>query len=75
MMSAGRQARLEAGAQRTLEAGAQRTLEAVACTRMILMEAPSSAYPGGMLAVGTVTKKRRRPQAILYPTAPILLRH
>jgi hypothetical protein len=37
------------------EAGAQRTLYAVACTPLILIEAPSSAYPGGMLRVETIT--------------------
>src|SRR5712691_2847228 len=45
----------------------------MACLRLILIEAPSSAYHSGMLVVGKVTKKRRRPHAILYPTAPILL--
>jgi hypothetical protein len=34
------------------EAGAERTLEAVSCKALILMEAPSSAYHGGMLALG-----------------------
>src|SRR5205809_7964803 len=37
--------------QARLKAGAQRTLEAVACTRLILIEAPSSAYHGGMLSL------------------------
>ena len=37
------QARLAAGARH------ERTLLAVACTRLILIEAPSSAYPDGML--------------------------
>jgi len=37
------------------EAGAQRTLEGVGWTRLILIEAPSSAYPGGMLRVGHIT--------------------
>jgi hypothetical protein len=36
------------------EAEAQRTLYAVACTPLILIEAPSSAYPGGMLRVGNI---------------------
>ena len=34
------------------EAGAQRTLEAVSCKALILIEAPSSAYRRGMLALG-----------------------
>jgi hypothetical protein len=42
---------------------------------LILIEAPSSAYPSGMLVVGTVTKKRRRPQAILHETAQSVLRY
>ena len=42
-----------AAAQARLKAGAQRTLEAVACTRLILIEVPSSAYRRGMLALGT----------------------
>jgi hypothetical protein len=45
--NAGHQARREAGARD------ERTLEAVACTPLILIEAPSSAYPRGMLALGT----------------------
>jgi hypothetical protein len=40
-----------AGSEPRLEAGAQRTLEGVAWTPLILIEAPSSAYPGGMLIV------------------------
>jgi hypothetical protein len=39
-------------------AGAQRTLYAVACTRLILIEAPSSAYHGGRLRVGNITRSR-----------------
>src|SRR5262249_438368 len=34
------------------EAGAQRTLEAVGCSGLILIEAPSPAYHGGMLIAG-----------------------
>jgi hypothetical protein len=62
-----------AGAQPLLKAGAtqERTLEAVSCSALILPEAPSSAYRGGLLVVGTVTQKRRRPQALLHPTAPM----
>jgi hypothetical protein len=43
-----------AALQAPLEGGArhERTLEAVACKRLILIEAPSSAYPRGMLALG-----------------------
>jgi hypothetical protein len=41
-----------AAAQPRLKAGAQRTLYAVACMPLILIEAPSSAYHGGMLIVG-----------------------
>ena len=37
------------------EAGAQRTLEGVGCSALILIEAPSPAYPGGMLIVGKIT--------------------
>src|SRR5881397_3526249 len=41
---------------------------------------PSQGYfcataPSGMLVVGKIPKKRRRPHAILHPTAPILLWH
>src|SRR5207248_8705194 len=57
------------------EAVAQRTLYAVACTRLILIEAPSSTYHRGMLVVRKVPKKRRRPHALLHHTASILLRH
>src|SRR2546430_1221461 len=60
-----------AAAQARLKAGAryERTLAAVACSRLILIEAPSSAYHGGMLVGRKVPKKRRRPQAILHYTA------
>ena len=34
------------------KAEAERTLEGVACTRLILIEAPSSADHGGMLTLG-----------------------
>ena len=34
------------------EAIAERRLEGVGCRRLILIEAPSSAYPDGMLRVG-----------------------
>src|SRR5215217_4828484 len=61
--NAGRQARLAAGARD------ERTLAAVACTPMILIEAPSSAYHGGMLVVGIPNEKRRRPHALLHQTA------
>jgi hypothetical protein len=64
-----------AGAHLLPEAGAERTLEAVRCSALILIEAPSSAYPSGMLVVGTVTKKRRRPHAILHETAQSVWRY
>jgi hypothetical protein len=46
-----------AAAQPRLEAGArnERTLEGVGCSGLILIEAPSSAYHGGMLIVGKST--------------------
>src|SRR5947207_6883712 len=56
-------------------AGRQAPLEAVACTPLILIEAPSSTYPRGMLVVGKIPKKRRRPHAILHQATPIVLRH
>src|SRR5690349_19059890 len=64
-----------AAAQPCPEAGAQRALEGIGCSRLILIEAPSSTYHRGMLVVGKIPKKRRRPHAILHPTAPILLWH
>jgi hypothetical protein len=39
-------------ARREADATEKRTLYAVACTRLILIEAPSSAYPRGRLVVG-----------------------
>src|SRR6266581_4885029 len=54
----------------------ERTLFPVACTRLILIEAPSPAYHHGMLIAGDYhSGARRRPHAILHETAPILLRH
>jgi transposase len=47
-----------AAAQPRLKAGAQPTLEGDGCSRLILIEAPSSAYPGGMLRVGNITLSR-----------------
>jgi hypothetical protein len=47
--NATRQARLKAGARD------ERALEAVACTRLILIEAPSSAYHRGMLRRAKIT--------------------
>jgi hypothetical protein len=41
-----------AGHQARREAAAQRRLYAVACMPLILIEAPSSAYHRGMLALG-----------------------
>jgi hypothetical protein len=35
---------------------------------LILIEAPSSAYHGGMLSWITVTHTRRRPHALLHTT-------
>src|SRR5262245_35785787 len=57
---------INAALQARLDAGAQRTLEAVSCGRLILMEAPSSAYPRGMLALGKRVSnlKRRRPSML-----------
>src|SRR5438105_312428 len=44
--------------------------------RLILIEAPSPAYTGGMLIAGDYhSGVRRRPHAILYEATPILLRH
>jgi hypothetical protein len=61
------QARLKARARD------ERTLEGVGCTPLILMEAPTSAYPRGMLALGKPPKERRRPQALLYHATPVVL--
>src|SRR5262245_7109682 len=47
-----------AAAQPRLAAGAQRTLEGVSCSRLILIEAPSSAYLGGMLVVGEWSRRK-----------------
>src|SRR5215813_13380815 len=47
-------------------AGHELRLEAVSSRPLILIEAPSSAYHRGMLVVGKVTNKRRRPHAILH---------
>jgi hypothetical protein len=44
---------INAGAQPRLKAGAQRMLEGLRCSALILIEAPSSAYHRGMLALGT----------------------
>jgi transposase len=46
-----------ASTQPRLEAGAQRTLAGVGCSAVILIEAPSSAYQGGMLAQGTTERR------------------
>ena len=65
------------GAQPRPKAGArdERTLLGVGCSGLILIEAPSSAYHGGMLALeDNHWLRRRRPQAILHHTAPILPR-
>src|SRR5436190_399861 len=52
------------------------SVTAVACTPLIMIEASPSAYYWGMLTLGkSHLLKRRRPHAILHPTAPILLRH
>src|SRR5207342_241886 len=50
--NATRQARL------AVEARHERTLPTVACTRLILIEAPSSAYRGGMLIAGNYHSQR-----------------
>jgi hypothetical protein len=39
----------------------ERRLLGIACKRVILIEAPSSTYHRGMLVVGNIPKKRRRP--------------
>ena len=58
------------GEPRPMAAATQeRRLLGVGSTAMILIEAPSSAYHSGMLVVGKVTKKRRRPHALLHQTA------
>jgi transposase len=52
------------------------TVPPIRSTGLILIEAPSSAYRRGMLALGdNHWRKRRRPHAILHPTAPVLLWH
>ena len=62
-------ARPEAGARH------ERTLSEVGCSALILIDASSSAYHRGMLALGKPLKTRRRPQAILHPAAPVLRWH
>jgi hypothetical protein len=42
-----------------LSATRQARREAVACTRLILIEAPSSTYHRGMLVLGKYTERRR----------------
>jgi hypothetical protein len=55
--------------QARLKAGAQRTLEAVACTPLILIEAPSPAYHHGMLRVGkTVVTNQEETSMRFYTT-------
>jgi hypothetical protein len=44
-----------------LEAGAQRTLEAVACSVLIRMEAPASAYRRGTAGVGLKLAQEEEP--------------
>ena len=49
-------------------------MEGVGCSALILIEAPSSAYHGGMLALGdNHWLRRRRPHALLHQPTPILL--
>jgi hypothetical protein len=45
-------------------------LAAVACTRLILMEAPSSADHGGLLALSPRPCAAEEPQAILHHATP-----
>src|SRR5262249_17511313 len=47
-----------AGTHLLPEAAAKRRLEAVRCSALILIEAPSSAYPCGMLRLGNITLSR-----------------
>jgi len=49
----------------------ERRLAAVRCKPLILLEAPSSTYHRGLLVVGKIPKKRRRPQAMLSEATPI----
>src|SRR5438552_3907997 len=66
--------RPNAGAHLLPEAGAQQTLEAVRCSALILIEAPSPAYHGGMLRVANPRNEQGGDlNAILHPTAPVLL--
>src|SRR5215475_7693999 len=52
----------------------QRTLEGVGWTRLILIEAPSPAYHGGMLRVANPRNEQGGDlKGILHPTAPFLL--
>src|SRR5207249_6236089 len=53
----------------------ERRLLGVGSSALILIEAPSSTYHRGMLVVGRIPKKRRRPHAILYEATPIVLRY
>jgi hypothetical protein len=55
------------------QASAARSFWRVGCMPLILMEALSSAYRRGMLALGKQPKERRRPHAILHETTQILL--
>src|SRR6266700_5144508 len=53
----------------------ERPLCPVVCTPLILIETPSPAYHGGMLIAGNYhSRTRRRPHAILHPTAQSVLR-
>src|SRR5262245_54078121 len=67
MPNVGHQARRTAGATQ------ERTLFAVACSRLILIEAPSSAYHVvGWRWANSNNLKRRRPHEILHQAAPVL---
>jgi hypothetical protein len=57
------------------EAVAQRRLSAVSCTPLRLLEVPSSADHGGMLALGKHARERRTPQAMRPQAAPVFWWH
>jgi hypothetical protein len=59
--------RLEAGARH------ERTLFAVACKPLILIEAPSSAYRRGMLALGTHPQAEEETSGASTPSSPSLM--
>src|SRR5262249_32817085 len=62
-----------AGGEPRPEAGAQRKREGGGATALVLIGGPSSAYHRGMLVVGKVPKKRRRPS--MWPQLSSPLEH